>query len=70
MWFYLIFMWLLGIGLAYSFHNADKRLGVFKKRQYWGYPIFVFLVPFVLPILIGLAIGDYLTDTEDEHKDF
>lgn len=63
--FYLIFMWLFGGGCAYSFWKQDKEAG--KNPSFAPVPLFVLFFPVIIPIILGVATGEYLRDENKEN---
>ncbi len=59
---YCIITWLMGIGIAHSFKEQDKKSG--KKSNILTTIAFISTTPLVLPIILGMMLGDYFEEKD------
>ncbi len=62
MFLYLFITWSFGAGLAHTFKEQDKKSG--KKFKLFSTIVFIGLTPLVLPVILGMMIGDYLEEKD------
>lgn len=62
---YCIITWLMGIGIFIQIRKKEKLAKLYKKSDNWAYLLVWLFMPVLLPLIIGLGLGEaYETDPE------